>query len=262
MVTVQVEGSDHPDRPLMVEPTAEFSCGKSDVCFENSLVKLTDRGYAKVPLANFTGLTRKLERGVHIGCAAEATVVSEPEALVRSSEVDSSCTEGPHDSVCTIASRTMERKKKLAGLIAEVGPTLQWQDRDALRQLLFEKNAAFAVEDGECGSTDLVQMSINTGYVTPKKQPLRRTPFAVRREVAEQLRKMQSQGVIQPSTSPWASPVVLVRKKDGSLRFCIDYHGLNSVTKTDQFPLPQIDDLLDQLGKTKYFTALDLASGY
>ena len=56
--------------------------------------------------------------------------------------------------------------------------------------------------------------------------------------------------------------MVLVRKKDGTLRFCVDYRGLNSVTKLDQFPLPRIDDLLDQLGKSRYFTTLDLASGY
>ena len=105
-------------------------------------------------------------------------------------------------------------------------------------------------------------MSINTGDAAPRKQPLRRTPFAARREVADQLRKMQSQGVIRPSSSPWASPVVLVRKKDGSLRFCIDYRNLNAVTKTDQFPLPRIDDLIDQLGSAKYFSTLDLASGY
>ena len=84
----------------------------------------------------------------------------------------------------------------------------------------------------------------------------------MRVEVAEQLRKMQAEGVIRPSSSPWASPVVLVRKKDGSLRFCIDYRSLNAVTKTDQFPLPRIDDLLDQLGKAKYFSTLDLAAGY
>ena len=73
---------------------------------------------------------------------------------------------------------------------------------------------------------------------------------------------MQQDGVIQPSNSPWSSPVVMVRKKDGSHRFCVDYTALNSITKADTFPIPRIDDLLDQLGGTRYFTTLDLASGF
>lgn len=68
--------------------------------------------------------------------------------------------------------------------------------------------------------------------------------------------------MIQPSNSPWASPVVMVRKRDGTHRFCVDYRELNSVTKADTFPLPRIDDLLDQLGAARYFSTLDLASGY
>ena len=97
---------------------------------------------------------------------------------------------------------------------------------------------------------------------SPRKQPVRRIPFAVRQEVATLLCKMQDSGVIRASNSPWASPVVLVRKRDGSLRFCIDYRDLNSVTKADTFPLPRVDELLDQLGRSKYFSTLDLASGY
>ena len=73
---------------------------------------------------------------------------------------------------------------------------------------------------------------------------------------------MQATGVIQPSNSPWASPVVLVRKKDGSHRFCVDYRDVNAVTKKDKFPLPRVDDLLDQLGEAQYFSTLDVASGY
>ena len=84
-------------------------------------------------------------------------------------------------------------------------------------------------------------------------------PFAVREEVTRQLKHMQD---AQPSSSPWASPVVIVRNKDGSHRFCIDCRQLNAVTKSDTYPLPRIDDLLDQLGQCKYFSTLDLASGY
>ena len=61
---------------------------------------------------------------------------------------------------------------------------------------------------------------------------------------------------------PWASPVVLVQKKNGGLYFCVDYHNLNKVTKCDKYPLPRIDDMMDALGGAEWFTSLDLASGY
>ena len=154
------------------------------------------------------------------------------------------------------------RKQKLFQSVAEIGVNLLQQDKNKLFSLLCEYHDVFVLEEGERGETGLVQMKIDTGDAMPKHQPVRRTPFAARQEIATQLKQMQDQNVIYPSDSPWASPVVLVRKKDGSLRFCIDYCGLNSVTKSDTFPLPRIDNLLDQLGKAKYFSTLDLAAGY
>ena len=73
---------------------------------------------------------------------------------------------------------------------------------------------------------------------------------------------MVQKGIVQPSTSAWASPIVLVPKRDNSLRFCVDYRKVNAVTKRDVYPPPRIDDILDTLGKARYFTTLDLASGF
>ena len=84
----------------------------------------------------------------------------------------------------------------------------------------------------------------------------------LKEEVARQLRRMQQMQVVQLSKSPWARSVVLMQKKDGSHRFCLVYTVLNDVTKADHYPLPRIDDLLDKLGKAKFFPSLDLASGF
>ena len=91
---------------------------------------------------------------------------------------------------------------------------------------------------------------------------MRRVPPARREEVKKLLKDMLAQDVNQPTNSPWASPVALVRKKDGSTRFCVDYRKVNSITRKDAYHLPCIDDMLDTLSGSKLFSTLDLLSGY
>ena len=73
---------------------------------------------------------------------------------------------------------------------------------------------------------------------------------------------MQECGIIEPSASKWASPIVLVKKKDGTLRFCVDYRWLNSVSQADAYPMPRVDELIDRLGGARFITTLDLTCGY
>ena len=134
--------------------------------------------------------------------------------------------------------------------------------RDQLLDMVTNFHEVFSLAEEERGETDWVQFEIDTGDAQPRKVPLRRMPLSVREEVARQVSKMQETGVIVPSKSPWSSPVVLVRKKDGTHRFCVDYRNLNAVTKPDSYPLPRMDDLLEHLGRCKFFSTLDLAAGY
>ncbi len=100
------------------------------------------------------------------------------------------------------------------------------------------------------------------GEHPPVRQAPRRMSFALRSELTRMTQEMLRTNVIQESGSPWSSPVVLVKKKDGILRFCVDYRRLNAATRKDVFPMPRIDDLLDQLYGKEIFTTLDAKTGY
>ena len=108
----------------------------------------------------------------------------------------------------------------------------------------------------------MVDHEIKLNDYTPLKERHRRIPPHQYEEVKKHLKEMLEIGAIRKPNSPWASAVVLVRKKDGSLRFCIDLRWLNSCTIKDAYSLPRIDETLDCLGGSIIFTSLDLKSGY
>jgi hypothetical protein len=104
--------------------------------------------------------------------------------------------------------------------------------------------------------------TIFTGDVAPTQEPPCWFPWNKREVAEEELQRMVDMDVIEPSDSPWAAPVCLVAKKDGSIWLCIDYRRLNAVTHKDSFPLPRIDDTLQALEGSSWFSTLDLTNGY
>ena len=140
---------------------------------------------------------------------------------------------------------------------------LSGKEREKMENLLDKHQDVFAKDSSELGLTTLVEHKIETGDAVPVKQLPRRLPNSLRITVVEdQVEEMLENNIIKPSNSPWSSPIVLVRKKDGTWRFCIDFKKLNDVTVKDAFPLPQVADLMDNLAGHQYFSTLDLASGY
>ena len=113
------------------------------------------------------------------------------------------------------------------------------------------------------GKTHLCTHTIE---LKPGTRPIRLMPYRVHPEKSVQIRKeldlMIKMGVNEESNSPWASPVVLIPKPDGSIRFCVDYRRLNDVTIADAYPLPRVEDLIDKVGKANYLTKIDLSRGY
>ena len=128
--------------------------------------------------------------------------------------------------------------------------------------LLIEFADVSSASDDDLDKTGIVRHRINTGGAQPIRQRARRMPIHQRAEAETEVQKMLKRGVIEHSSSPWASPIVLVKKKDESTCFCVDYRRLNDVTIKDSYPLPRIDDSLDALAGSEWFSTLDLKNGY
>ena len=143
-----------------------------------------------------------------------------------------------------------------------VGSTLSESQLVSVHQFLEKWSDIFSKSDTDIGETNLMTHQINLTDDTPIKQPHRRIPPQLYDEVRNHIRDMLDAGIIRESNSPYASPIVLVRKADNSLRFCIDYRKLNAITVKDAHALPRIDETLDNLIGSKYFSSLDLKAGY
>ena len=150
----------------------------------------------------------------------------------------------------------------LQSLVDECTDQLSGTERRQLTELVQEFAGSFSAPGKKLGLTHVAEHTIETGETRPIYQANRRLPYATRQAALDERDKMLGEGVIEPSSSPWCSPILLVKKKDGSVRFCVDLRKVNEVTLKDRYPLPNISECLDTLAGSKWFCTLDLTSGY
>ena len=141
----------------------------------------------------------------------------------------------------------------------ELGENLSKEERADLTKLLGEYRGVFQSAPGK---TILIEHRIKTGTAQPIRLPSYRVPQAYRDTVKKELDKMLLVGITEPSTSEWSAPIVLVKKKDQSLRLCVDYRKLNQASEGDAYPMPRIDELINRVGGATYISTLDLVKGY
>jgi hypothetical protein len=157
-----------------------------------------------------------------------------------------------------------EQQEKDAKIFEEVHieSNLTKEQDTQIRELLLKHQEIFAKNDNDIGHCDRVKHRIDLIDDTPFKQPHRRIPPAMVDEVREHLENLLSSGIIRKSKSPFASNIVLVRKKNGKLRMCVDYRMLNKKSVKDSYALPRVEEVFDVLKGSTLFSTIDQKSGY
>ena len=158
--------------------------------------------------------------------------------------------------------QTPELPEHLQDLFSQSSMNLVQEQKNKLAELLIKYQDSFAKSKTEYGKCSVLKHKTDTAEAAPVRQPLRRTPQAFEGEEEKYIQEQLKAGVIQPSSSAWSSPIVMVRKKTGDVRVCIDYRKLNERTIKDAYPLPRIDMCLDCLASAKIFSTIDLQSAY
>ena len=250
----KVSGECSPGDQLLFEPrsTQLQPLGLSAI---DSLVTLSDEKTVLIPVQNFGKCTVDLPSDIELGVVEPFEATHNPPDSVPPSMCARVLVDGP-------GYYEKERPRRLLNMLDLSESDCTSDQLDTLKALLSQHTDIFEMDSSELGHSNVVQHMIDTGDNASIKQHPYRTPIVQRDRIAQLIKQMEEQGIVRPSCSPWASPVVLVPKKDGSTRFCVDYRHLNTVTKKDVYPLPRIDDILDTLGRAKYFTTLDLSAGY
>ena len=243
----------------LLEPTAEDETHlPSGVLLSPSLLTI-ENGLAYVPVVNVSSTVAYLPSKAPLGeLHGGVHTVSKDEPLMHFYGEDS--------EQCQVASIDVHPRTKESDFdknfenmdMSNLTPAQSAE----VKTLLKEYVNVFAKHDKDLGCTDLIEHHIPLLDEIPVRQRYRRIPPSQYEEVKNHIKQLVEAQVVRESCSPYASPLVLVRKKDGTLRLCVDYRLLNAKTRRDAYPLPRIDESLDALSGAQWFSTLDLASGY
>ncbi|RXN37980.1 Retrovirus-related Pol poly from transposon [Labeo rohita] len=229
---------------MLLSPTKGFM-EKHQVMVARIIIGAQPSHRVPVRLYNPGTVAVKVRKGVIAGILQPADVVQASTAELP-----------PVDSCPTVV------PSHLQPLYAESTRDLREAEQHELAELLCAYGDVFSTGPTDLGRTNLVQHDIQTRPGPPVKQQPRRMAFEKQQSADEQIQQNLDAGLASPSNSCWASPIVMVRKKDQTYRICVDYRALNERTIKDAYPLPRIQDTLDTLSTAKWFSTLDLASGY
>jgi len=248
MVPVEITGMPKGNF-VFIEPASDFTT--SNIAVGCSVHKTT----VKCPVANLVNIGPRpytLHKGTLLGIPRPVKDQADtPHLFVNIGSANSETSTINHDNTDFNA----------ALISMDINPDLSPNDRKALENVLRTDRRAFAYGDRTLGDTDWVKMEIETGDAKPISSPPYHASPAGRKIIDDTIAELLSEGVIEESDSPWASPVILVRQK-GKDRLCIDYRKINDVTKADQYPIPRIDDILSQFAGKSYFTTFDANKGF
>ena len=214
----------------MIEPAQELAI-KKGISPGHALINGGDT--TTVLVANTSGQDQWIGKRTVVGTITEVTTL----------EVAEKTNEPPIKKVIApVPDSTKKIDREL--LNKQIAPTVSNTQRQEIQDLITEFSPVFASTDNELGVCNVTDHTIDTGDAKPIFQHPFSTSWKAKEIIQEQVADMEKRGIIERSFSPWASPVVLVKKPDGTWRFCVDYRKLNSVTKMDLYPIPNIEAAL------------------
>ena len=249
----------------IIQPTYEF-VEKNEIAVANALVSTKSKNVI-VRLLNPHQTPKRIHAGMKIGTLEpvnENEIIELSDTQEKCNNVSCKLTEDNDNTPIMTNTNNNEIPSYLDELWSSSQEGLNPKEQNQARTFIIKNQASFAKSKNDMGLTNLVQHKIYTGDAAPVRLPARRVPIHQRQVERDEIDSMLKRGVIEPSDSPWRAAMVLVPKKGDSKAFrsCIDYRALNQRSRVDSYPLARIDTSLDHLSGAKWFSTLDLQSGY